>query len=283
MIKKVRRLSEFIDRVGAIRETWNMSSDKELWFRGEDKTYEETALRPKLFRPDKQGVLKPVSELLKMEIRLYREFKDYGLTLCTETIQRENWYWDQYFLMQHHGAPTRLLDWSDGSLIGLHFAIRHKEKDNTIDAVVYVTDPDRLKTKLERLPGYNDTKRKWRSYIKEYPEFRKDDQDSYLPPEDDDDLKKLPVPKLPCVLQTPHITRRVAAQRSRFVLFGSDPTWFYKEFEKSDSLIQRIIIPGPAIHKIKNELRGSGITESVIFPDLDGLGREMEQLWQGRK
>jgi len=94
MIRKVRRLSEFIDRVGAIRETWNMSSDKELWFRGEDKTYEETALRPKLFRPDKQGVLKPVGELLKMEIRLYREFQDYGLTLCTETIQRENWYWD---------------------------------------------------------------------------------------------------------------------------------------------------------------------------------------------
>lgn len=28
------------------------------------------------------------------------------------------------------------------------------------------------------------------------------------------------------------------------------------------------------------DLKDCGITESVIFPDLDGLGREVKQLWQ---
>jgi hypothetical protein len=31
------------------------------------------------------------------------------------------------------------------------------------------------------------------------------------------------------------------------------------------------------------ELRECGVTESVIFPDLDGLGREIKQVWEDRK
>ena len=39
--------------------------------------------------------------------------------------------------MQHHGGPTRLLDWSDGSLMALHFALRNKQGDDS-DSIVYV-------------------------------------------------------------------------------------------------------------------------------------------------
>ena len=90
--------------------------------------------------------------------------------------------------------------------------------------------------------------------------------------EDDDDAKKLPVPKVPCVLHTTHITRRVAAQRSRFVVFGSDPVWLHNELQKSESVIQQIAINGASIYSIKNELRESGVTESVIFPRSGWLG-----------
>src|SRR5262245_48962860 len=123
--ERIKSLSEFIDKVSEVRTSWHVADDNGLWYRGEDKI-RSTALRPKLYRPAKNGIMQPINELLKIEIDIYNTFQDFGLQLCTEKIQEEYWYWDWYFLMQHHGAPTRLLDWSDGSLIALHFAIRHK-------------------------------------------------------------------------------------------------------------------------------------------------------------
>lgn len=77
--------------------------------------------------------------------------------------------------------------------------------------------------------------------------------------------------------------RRVAAQRSRFMVFGASESWLSDEFEKVNSPIGEITIEATCIPSLKIELRESGIVESVIFPDLDGLGREMNQLWQDRK
>ena len=106
---------------------------------------------------------------------------------------------------------------------------------------------------------------------------------AYLPLDDDEDLMELEIPKVPLLLEFPHITRRVAAQRSRFIVFGTDPNWLAEESQKPDSPIKEIPIDGSFSYKIRLALRDSGVTESVIFPDLDGLGREMRQLWEDRK
>ena len=85
------------------------------------------------------------------------------------------------------------------------------------------------------------------------------------------------------VLDFPQITRRVAAQRSRFVVFGTDCEFLSKEFKRERSIIKRICIDGTCRRSIRRQLRDSGVTESVIYPDLDGVGREMKQLWEERK
>ena len=47
--------------------------------------------------------------------------------------------WDWYFVMQHYGAPTRLLDWTEGALHGLYFALRNNYGYD--DAAVWVLNP----------------------------------------------------------------------------------------------------------------------------------------------
>ena len=74
-----------------------------------------------------------------------------------------------------------------------------------------------------------------------------------------------------------HITRRVAAQRSRFMIFGSDPLWVSRLADKRNSRLAAITLSTRAMAAIRAELELAGITESVAYPDLDGLGRELKQ------
>jgi hypothetical protein len=281
---KVTSLSEFIKRVEEFRRRWKVPGGKELWFRGESEKY-PTFLRPKLYRPRKGVDLKPVPELLKIEMDLYEDFQRCAYQLLNEKIPDEYYSWDSYFLMQNHEAPTRLLDWSDGALIALHFAVRNRGKDeqSSKDPLVYVLEPDRLKDKILTLPDIEIAKNKWKLYVEKFPSYDLDKDDwerSYLPPEDEEDRIELEIPRVPLLLEFPHITRRVAAQRSRFIVFGTLPNWLAEESQELDSAIQEITIDGSRSYDIRLALRDSGVTESVIFPDLDGLGREMLQLWE---
>jgi hypothetical protein len=102
---------------------------------------------------------------------------------------------------------------------------------------------------------------------------------------DDADINNplLNTPETPLLWDSPHMTRRVAAQRSRFMIFGKDPDWLAKLERERNSRLVSITVPRGSINRIRQELKDGGITESVVFPDLDGLGRELKQVWQMRR
>jgi len=277
-------LGRFIDRVSAIRESWGLARHKELWFRVESKDYGETTLRPELYRPARGASLKPMWKLLQIENDLHDEFQRNAVERCNEKISEDDWNWDSYLLMQHHDGPTRLLDWSDGALMALHCALRHKA-DDFHDARVYVLESYRLMDKLQNLPDVRLLKEDWKVYVGNHRSWGLDEdewEDAYLPG-NEEVLAEMNVPRPPLVLDFPLITRRIAAQRSRFIVFGTEPSWLLDEFKKEDSAVRAITVAADSRSKIRQQLRDCGVTEAVIYPDLDGLGREMRQLWEDRK
>jgi hypothetical protein len=249
-------------------------SQRELWFRAEDEKHIETRLQPCLYRPKLGAKRKPVKELLEIERDLYEEFTRCATQLDDTRFNDEEW--DPYFLMQHHGVPTRLLDWSDGALVALHFAVRNKTAPFDTGALIYVLDSYWLDDLLEKDRDRTQAVQRWEKYCKKHHYDRDpDDWDRlYLPMDDDDDLL-LATPKSPLLWDSPHVSRRVAAQRSRFMIFGTDPLWLSELAEDRSARLYSVHIDATAIIGIKRDLRDAGITESVIFPDWDGLGREL--------
>jgi FRG domain len=117
----------FLGYVAAIKKEWFKPEDPwGPWFRGQRKAY--YPLLPKLYR--EYGSYAEIRKnAIEDEIR--EEFI-VRAPILSEARPADEWEW--YFLMQHFGAPTRLLDWTDGALIGLYFAV--KDSTGEHDAAV---------------------------------------------------------------------------------------------------------------------------------------------------
>jgi len=259
---------------------WQVKTSKELWFRGEGRDYGDTRLRPSLYRSVPGFALKSPFDLIEIEDDLFQRF----LHSCADMPGGDtDDDWNSYFLMQHSLAPTRLLDWSDGALVALHFALR-AEHQQLQDRFVYVLDPYWLIGYIDAETGNHESaKRNWTEYCRKYSSRGLDEGDweeCYIP--DEDGHSELPIPNFPLVLNFEHFTRRVSAQRSQFVLMGTDPDFFNRVLEKTDARIEVLKVEKESVANMRVALREAGITESVIYPDLDGLGRELQQLWAER-
>jgi FRG domain len=178
--------------------------------------------------------------------------------------------------MQHYGAPTRLLDWSDGALVALYFAVASRggeaDKYGTADAVVYMIDPRWLNELAFKEVCPAETP--YRAGAVAFYDWGAADR--HLPDEGRGLVVSCPIPVDPS-----HLSRRIAAQRSRFMIFGREPDRLKKLADHCAACkIAKFDVEYKAIPEIKRDLKLAGISESTIFPDLEGLGRELSNWFQ---
>jgi FRG domain-containing protein len=193
-----------------------------------------------------------------LERNLLRNFRKYATGAAVPTDSPWNWL----ALGQHHGLPTRLLDWTYSPYVALHFATSRREELDR-DAAVWMVDyvrahelaPAKLRDCL-RDEGTNlFTTEMIESVAPQLPDLGRLGGDFVV------------------FVEPPSFDERIVNQYALFSL-TSRPDQSFDEWVRDHSeLARRIVIPAELKWEVRDKLDQANLTERVLFPGLDGLTR----------
>lgn len=274
----ISKISAYIDRI--LEEQRNANPDRPLLFRGQECV--GWPLLPSIGRRYSPRDGYREDDAFEAEWKLLQEFMLRGTPLL-EREPKTTWEW--VAIGQHHGLPTRLLDWTRNPLAALHFALGRPGSDQAeSDGAVWILKPRNAPYTAE---GFQSTTEQWLSNISRKkggdPDLVADMMDKE--PHDEslakhwrrlfvlqhialaDQSKKADV----FLLQPPHGIQRIVAQDALFTV-STKPQIPFDQISGGD--VVKITVR--AKHEVRQELQWiSGLTGATLFPDLDGLAQTL--------
>jgi hypothetical protein len=245
------------------------------WYRGVAKA-KSHSLTPSLYRHPK---IKKIEEFLILERRMLEEFNRQNvLHSSSRSVIDDGVDLHTLFYMQHYGVPTRLLDWTSNPFIAMYFALssaRPEAKGGySEDAAVWVLDP----------VAWNNVALAHQTYGNAGPIFDKVVSNSYSPVKmtrNQLDPNSLPaMEERPATILGVANNPRIFAQKGVFTVFGKDMNPMDVQFDKhkfQPHCLQKLIIPKGKIDDLLKTLLQIGYTDSVTYPDLQGLVMEIKR------
>lgn len=234
-----------------------------IWFRGIKS--EHYSLVPKLHRGAHD-----VELVRRRETRLLARFAERSMPFWTPGYPRDDWAF--LFSMQHYGAPTRLLDWSENLLVAAYFCSlpydSAEERDRADDGrpAIWAFQPVRwnglvlahIDADLGILTTSDPEIKNWE-------------------PRSTEDLSAARRHKQPIALYGIHNSPRIVAQRGTFTIAGTllEPLeCIAEERYPTEPLLTKYIFKGLR-NELAEELQAIGVQKSMIFPDLQSLSEEI--------
>ena len=250
----------------------NDSNNNKRWiFRG-IRNYKEHRLESKLERELKTRNDLPAINLIKAEEYLLAQFKRAAnqfleASMVPGDIDKLSWL----SLMQHYGAPTRLLDFTRSPYIACFFAV--EENNNEDSAIWAINESWLIKNSLNRI---NDSIIKTKedlnyAYIAKKKNFKNIFYDDSIP---------IILPVIPL-----KSNQRLLVQQGLFLCSGAAKK---ESFEKNllsyksgngDDMqknIHKIIINNDLRSEILFELNYMNISRASLFPGLDGFATSLK-------
>jgi hypothetical protein len=263
---RIHTLYGFIEEILKIRDAWTEDRDntEDLWFRGVARG--SYPLLPGAYWRKECD-----------EDSLFLSFK----TAAPSYVQNRpanDWEW--YFLAQHYGLPTRLLDWTESPLTALYFALADNNgycaSPITDDPpAVWMMDPAHLNRMTHSLPaGY--------LFVPGYSALEywlparcgRGKEVKAIEPQSDFRDNSKPVAIFPT-----RYNPRLVAQRGVFTVHGIDEIPIDSVFASASidgtPSIARLLIDPTQCERLLRDLSAIGVNRTGLFPEPSSVASDL--------
>ncbi len=205
----------------------------------------------------------------KVEGHLIRNFIKYA----RRNVEAADSIWHWLAIAQHHGLPTRLLDWTFSPYVALHFATDNVSRYNTdgvIWCVNYVITNNLIPDVLRQLLAEEESFLVFTAEMlaTASPSLRHFDSLSPDP--------------FVIFMEPPSLDDRIANQAALFSIMSSPTAALDRWLLQHPEAFRRIVVPAELKWEVRDKLDQINITERVLFPGLDGLSRSLRRYYSPR-
>lgn len=220
------------------------------------------------------GLLRLGTESSAVEDALLRTFRRYAQRLAD--VDDSVWSW--LAVGQHHGLPTRLVDWTFSPYVALHFMTEDTarfDSDGAVWAIDFVAARRYLPPPLARILEEEDANVFTAEMLSRgAPTLR-----------DLDALGEQHPGGFVVFLEPPSVSERIVSQ---YALFSLGPRNAGRQQDLSawlgahPELSRKVTVPAALKWEIRDRLDQSNVTERVLYPGLDGLTRWLARYYAPR-
>jgi hypothetical protein len=205
----------------------------------------------------------------RMEKHLLRNFRKYA---HRDAVPNDsNWNW--LTMAQHHGLPTRLMDWTFSPYVAMHFATANLEQFGQ-DGVIWAVDYTKVHQSLPEVLRHELAQEGADLFTVEM-------LDRVVPTIEA--LEGISQQPILLFLEPPSVDDRVVNQYALLSVMSGSNDRVDEWLATRPEFFARYIIPAELKWEIRDKLDQANVTERVLFPGLDGLSTWLKRHYTPRR